>query len=1098
MSARIVLGAIGSYFGGPIWGALGQVVGGAIDGPGKAPTQYRNPSQQELRVAGTEYGQVIPYVRGAKRMAGQIWWNNDFTYDETTTTETTGGKGGGEPEQTTVTVTRNHKISMLIGFSRNVGVGVAKIWNNGNLIYNATAGSTTTTVAASNAAEFCTRMTFYSGADGQEPDPVYALAVGDANAPAYIGRSTLFIHEFRTGEQAIMPNLTFEFVADGTVADEISPIVAATALVSTSNTHSGYSNGYFFLMSASPSYTSTNLIQKTADGVTWTRCGPVASGDNGASFCAGTFGGQPRLFLQTADGPTVTTFTSDDGAETWTNRGTGIPSFTQVRCFGGKWFGVRTGAFGYTSDDAVTWDTVSMPVSATWRDVIYIDASTKWFALNDTNTGAQIAVSTDNRQTWSTVATPTSPVAVYNCKFMATDTATRILCSNHQGADTLCSIDGGTTFINLDDTGTTSFGEGECLYQNGKWVMYAGSGNPDHVIFSDDSWVTWESVALPTGGPFQRGIKYGGSKIWFTADASPYCATGDLSIMELITKASVPVDELQLDLCLMAGYTAAQIDVTALTSITNEVDSFAWAEASGIRSPSEMLMRNMHYDAVMSGTKMTFRPRAGASVATITYEELGTTLSGDDPEPFELNLGNDIEIPARKGLQYVNLSFDYQPDFIEGDRLVSTMESSIDMDNTTLGLTPSRAKSIADARTLDTYIQRVTSAIALQSKWAELEPTDVITVTAEDASTFRMFVTSVLDEFPKFTLELRMDDSSVFSQQGIASADYDAPTTLTERPDTEMVLFDPPMLNDAHNSPSIYVATRGASTPYPGSAIYRSTDSFVTYELQTLVDESAVLGTTSTALSSWTGPRVFDERSKVRVDVGSAGVINGTTRAAMLADPTLNAFLIGNEVVRARDADLVSSGVYDLSGFLRGRLGTEWAMTGHVSGETIVQLRSAGLRRMLLQNNQLGVAQSYRGITRGRSITTETTQTITPLGVNLKPRAPKRVRVRRNTSGDITFEVMRRTRFSCRRGSEIGSSVPLGETVERYELDLFTVGSPQGAAVRLIIDLTNTLIYTAAEQVADFGQVMTYGTLVVQAYQISNDVGRGYRLETAA
>ena len=1092
MSARIILGAAGSYAFGPIGGAVGQIIGGAIDGPTKLPTQYNNPPQQDLRVMGTEYGQIIPYIRGAKRVAPLIVWNSDFSYDETTTTETTGGKGGGEPEQTTVTVTRVYKINLLLMFARNVGVGIAKIWNNGDLIYNASSDADTATQTASSEAEFCTRMTFYSGADGQEPDPVYALAVGDENAPAYIGRSTLFLHEFKTGESATMPNLTFEFVADGTITSTISPIVAATSLPMDNNTHSGYSNGYFYMMESFLNYLSTDALQRTADGVTWERCGPTNPGARGLCFCAGTFGGQPRLVMQTND---AVIWTSDDGGDTWISRGA-VTSFGQIRCFNEKWLATRTGGTVYWSNDGAAWTAAAVPSVQTWRDAVYLSSVDKWFLLNNTNSGAQIAVSDDDRLTWTAVATPTSPVATYNAWFMTTDDENRILCSNVNDDHTLCSTDAGATFVDLQES-TYQFGSGECIYQNGKWVIYSGAGAPNTVMYSEDNWATWTTLAHPSGS-FERGIKYGGGKLWFTGDDSPWCATGDLSVMDLITKASVPVNELQRDLMLLGGYTAGQIDVTELTSITNEVDSFSWSEASGIRAPSEMLMRNYHYEAVMSGTKILFRPRAGASVATIPYADLGVTLAADDPEPFEINLGNDVEIPARKGLQYVNLSFDYQPDFIEGDRLISTMESSVDMDSTTLGFTPARAKAISDARSLDAYIARVTSAISLQTKWAELEPTDVITVTASDGSTFRMRVRSMTDEFPKFALELVLDDSSVFSQEGIASADYDAPTTLASKPDTDMVLFDPPLLRDTEDSPSIYVATRGSSTPYPGAAIFKSTDSFVTYSLEATVDESAVLGFTTSALSSWTGPRVFDERSKVRVNVGTAGVITSTTRAAMLADPYLNAFMIGNEVVRVRDADLVSAGVYDLSGFLRGRLGTEWAMTGHASGEDVVMLRSAGLRRMLLQNNQLGVSQSYRGVTRGRAVSTAATENITPMARNLMPRAPKRVRVRRNTSGDITFEVMRRTRFSTRRGSVLGSSVPLGENEERYELDLFTVGSPQGAAITLTIEFTNTLTYTAAEQVADFGQVMTYGTLVVQAYQISNAVGRGYRLEATA
>jgi hypothetical protein len=79
-------------------------------------------------VSGTEYGQPIPWICGAPRIAGQIWWASERR--ETATTEEVGGKGGG-PTLTTY----SYDIDVLCGLADCEAAGVTRIWLNGKLVW---------------------------------------------------------------------------------------------------------------------------------------------------------------------------------------------------------------------------------------------------------------------------------------------------------------------------------------------------------------------------------------------------------------------------------------------------------------------------------------------------------------------------------------------------------------------------------------------------------------------------------------------------------------------------------------------------------------------------------------------------------------------------------------------------------------------------------------------------------------------------------------------------------------------------------------------------------------------------------------------------
>lgn len=89
----------------------------------------------------------------------------------------------------------------------------------------------------------------------------------------------------------------------------------------------------------------------------------------------------------------------------------------------------------------------------------------------------------------------------------------------------------------------------------------------------------------------------------------------------------------------------------------------------------------------------------------------------------------------------------------------------------------------------------------------------------------------------------------------------------------------------------------------------------------------------------------------------------------------------------------------------------------------------------------------------------------------------------RNPAGDLTITWIRRTRYGG--WWRDFADVPLNEESERYEVDIMD-GT---AVVRTIVVTTPMAIYTAAQQVADFGSAQA--SVSVRVFQLSAVIGRG-------
>jgi hypothetical protein len=191
ISGGILTAAGALTFGAQVGWIAGSMLGASLGKKNQVAAQL-----SDLRVTGGGYGQVVPWVAGSPRVAGQMVWAGKRRAIANTQRV---GKGGGSK------VTNwTYEVDVLYKLSENPITGVSRIWLNGELVYGE--GATKSGV--------WDEIRIYSGADDQMPDPTYEAHVGAGNAPANRGCGSVVIVGLKLGGGGQIPNITIEIGED--------------------------------------------------------------------------------------------------------------------------------------------------------------------------------------------------------------------------------------------------------------------------------------------------------------------------------------------------------------------------------------------------------------------------------------------------------------------------------------------------------------------------------------------------------------------------------------------------------------------------------------------------------------------------------------------------------------------------------------------------------------------------------------------------------------------------------------------------------------------------------------------------------------------
>jgi hypothetical protein len=219
------------------------------------------------------------------------------------------------------------------------------------------------------------------------------------------------------------------------------------------------------------------------------------------------------------------------------------------------------------------------------------------------------------------------------------------------------------------------------------------------------------------------------------------------------------------------------------------------------------------------------------------------------------------------------------------------------------------------------------------------------------------------------------------------------------------------------------------------------------------------------------------------------GALAGEPRLAVLNGA--NAAAIGTagsgyEIVQFEAAELTAPGTWRLSGLLRGQAGTaDIAAVGHDAGADFVLL-DAAVTPLGLSEAESGLGLTLRcgpaGAVYDPAVFTDTALVAARRGLDCL--APVHLHATRDAdTGDVTFGWVRQTRIGGDAWEPV--EVPLGESGEAYAVTILDGDDP----VRTIDAVTPAATYSAADQIADFGELPDEISVAIS--QVSQTEGAG-------
>jgi GTA TIM-barrel-like domain/Putative phage tail protein len=505
------------------------------------------------------------------------------------------------------------------------------------------------------------------------------------------------------------------------------------------------------------------------------------------------------------------------------------------------------------------------------------------------------------------------------------------------------------------------------------------------------------------------------------------------------------------------------------------IDGYVIERPMSAREALEPLMRAFGLDAVASAGVLRFRGRSGRLIANIATTDL---VPDRDGETLRVTRVQETELPRELRLSFTDGDGEYRSRTMASRLLngTSRRESSAEI---AAVMQPAEAQKLADIWLQDLWAGRETISFALSPQRVELEVGDIVALDAPDPGR-RWRITRLVDGSER-RVTARAVEPSVFETfaPSLPRPRRAAPE-LAGKP--ALIVLDLPY---AMGEPPGLQWLAAYADPWPGAlTVWRSMDG-ATFAPIINIDLPAVIGETLTVLQSgpvwrWDDATSVDLRLRggTLSSIDDLSALEGSnTLAIQGADGVW-------EILTAARAELIGTNTLRISRLLRGLGGSEKAAMRSVPVGARVVILDNGLVPLATSTSDIGRPARLRvgpsGVDHADPSMREIIATAGP--ITLQPYAPVQVQARRNPLG-VEVSFVRRTRQGGDAWEVV--DIPLGEDVERYEIDILAGTNLR----RTLVSASSSVLYLSANEIADFGSQQTSLTLTLA--QMSATVGRG-------
>lgn len=402
-----------------------------------------------------------------------------------------------------------------------------------------------------------------------------------------------------------------------------------------------------------------------------------------------------------------------------------------------------------------------------------------------------------------------------------------------------------------------------------------------------------------------------------------------------------------------------------------------------------MLSSVFFFDPFSADGKVNFLPRGRDASATILDDDM--IDDGGEVEDSSTRRGDSISIPRVLHLNYYDVAGGLNTDKQRSERPEGTRaEGEQSLQSPVVMSADEAASVVAITHGLIVEQQKGELNFSLPDRWLGLTEADPAFVQV-GTKMVRAIVSRVETEDGEQNYKAIRDRQSLYTTQvqGIPAAPVTRPPSSIAGP-TLVQFMDIPILRDSHDMLGFYIAVSGILPAWPGASVELSLDGGANYIDSQTTRSSSVIGTLSTALGDHPYP-FPDAVNACQVEISTPNSLLETTTLAGMMNRG-NRAIIGDEIVNFADADEVVPGTWELSHWLRGRLGT--ATEAHAIGERFVMLNTAMF--IPAELSWLNRDLTFRATTFGRPVEEATITTVTFTGQSQVERRPAYLQARRD------------------------------------------------------------------------------------------------------
>ena len=441
---------------------------------------------------------------------------------------------------------------------------------------------------------------------------------------------------------------------------------------------------------------------------------------------------------------------------------------------------------------------------------------------------------------------------------------------------------------------------------------------------------------------------------------------------------------------------------------------------------------------VSRGASLALRPAGSGSAATVLLPEVLAIREGRDGAPRSGVSHQRERRPVRHdaAVRYYDVDRDYQPGVQRArGQSHAGQPSTLDFP---AALDATLARSYADRTAQEAARPRETASYRVSQADARAAPGSQVAVPGLSG---RWLVESWEFDSAGIELGLRRLPAAALATDGAADAGRaNLPPDLAAQP-TELAAFELPWDGTgASGTVSLFAAVSGGAG-WSGAALFavRSDDSLVA--LGASGRNRATIGT-MLALLPPASPLTIDLLNAPQIELIAPDLALSSVSAAQLSAGA-NRALIGEELIQFARATSLGASRWRLSGLLRGRGGTEWAIPGHAAGERFVLLDDAPVA---LDSGVVGNPAYARIAATGLADVSPVIAPVALPGASLRPLSPVHGVVEPFGDGSLALRWVRRARGAWLWLDAV--DVPLVEQAESY---LVTLGPSTAPLAQWIV-----------------------------------------------